>query len=195
MTWQAFSENGEYKVSDFQVFQTENVQYFLPLFKELTEFNERFLLAMLRWCGYGRKRHRELAMWNVYVVCHLNKPIGVTGVYCEQGDPSERCWLGWFGIVPNYRRRGIGSSLFNTTCKISRSKGFSSLYIYTEGTDEEAISFYESVGCNKLGPAYEVFLNSGFDNFSKSDMILSFDLNSGEKVSLKDLPLLPLETS
>ncbi len=193
MTWQTSSGNEEFKVSDFQVLQTAEIQHFLPLFKELTEFNERFLLAMLRWCGYGRKRHRELALWNVYVAFHLDKPVGVTGIYCEQEDPSERCWLGWFGIVPNYRRKRVGSHLFNTTCKISRSKGFSSLYIYTEGSDDKAISFYESIGCNKLGFGHEVFPNSGFDNFSTSDMILAFDLISlTEEDNSNSRPSLPL---
>jgi ribosomal protein S18 acetylase RimI-like enzyme len=192
MTWQTFSESGEYRVSDFQVLQTADIQHFLPLFKELTEFNERFLLSMLRWCGYGRKRNRELAMWNVYVAFHLNKPIGVTGVYSEQGDPSERSWLGWFGIIPDYRRKRVGSYLFNTTCNISRSKGFSSLYIYTGGSDEKAISFYESIGCNKLGFGYEVFPNSKFDNFAQGNMILAFDLTSTDKVNSQSFPLLPL---
>lgn len=183
MTWQTFSENGEFKTSDIQVLQTAEIQHFLPLFKELTEFNERFLLAMLRWCGYGRKRHRELPVWNVYVAFHLDQPIGVTGIYCEQEDPPERCWLGWFGITPTYRRNKIGSYLFNATCKIARSQGFSSLYIHTEGSNSSAISFYESIGCNKLGFGHEIFSESGFDNFSRSDVILSFDLISTKKDS------------
>ena len=178
MTWQIFSENEGFKQSDIKVLETSEIDHFLPLFRELTEFNERFLLAMLRWCGYGRKRHRELALWHVYVVFYLDKPIGVTGIYREQEDPSNRCWLGWFGIIPAYRRQKIGSYLFNSTCSIMRNKGFSSLYIYTEADNEKAIKFYTSLGCHKLGFCFEVIPNSAFDNFSRDEIILNFDLNS-----------------
>ena len=177
MTWQTFSEREEFKDCNFNVLRTEDIQYFLPLLKEMTEFNERFLLAMLRWCGYGRKRCIELAQWDVYVVFHLDQSIGVTGIYCEQGDPAERCWLGWFGIIPRYRRKKIGSYLFNSTCNIASEKGFSHLYIYTGGIDEAAISFYKSIGCYQLGFASDVFPHSKFDNFSRDDMILCFNLN------------------
>ncbi|BAZ08701.1 hypothetical protein NIES4071_05060 [Calothrix sp. NIES-4071] len=178
MTGQTFLENEEFNASNIQVLQTAEIQHFLPLFKELSELDEKFLLSMLRWCGYGRPRKRELSLWNVYVAFYLDKPIGVTGIYCELEEPSSQCWLGWFGIVPNYRRQKLGSYLFNTTCKFAINKGFSSLYIYTNSANYAAICFYESLGCKKLGLGYEVFPNSNFENFSRNHMILAFDLKN-----------------
>ncbi|OHE57806.1 MAG: hypothetical protein A2Z47_01410 [Thermodesulfovibrio sp. RBG_19FT_COMBO_42_12] len=35
-----------------------------------------------------------------------NRVIGVIGLYCDRRDESV-FWIGWFGVHPEYRRRGI----------------------------------------------------------------------------------------
>jgi len=37
-----------------------------------------------------------------------NRVIGVIGLYCDRRDESV-FWIGWVGVHPEYRQRGIGT--------------------------------------------------------------------------------------
>lgn len=50
-----------------------------------------------------------------YYIVYLNKePIGITGIYSYHEYP-ENAWLGWFGILEQYRRRGYGTKVLLDT--------------------------------------------------------------------------------
>ena len=42
-----------------------------------------------------------------YIVYTENVPIGVTGIYSYNEYPDD-AWLGWFGILEEYRKNGYG---------------------------------------------------------------------------------------
>ena len=81
--------------SHVRLLESREISLFLPIMKELDEFPERFLLTMLRWCGYGRPRHQPLKVWYVYVGLLKDEPVGVTGIYCDDETPPGVCWVGW----------------------------------------------------------------------------------------------------
>lgn len=75
-----------------------------------------------------------------------NEYVGITGIY-NYGDDVENAWIGWFGILPNYRNRGLGRELLNDTIELARSKNFKYIRLYTDYVDNyEAIKLYESLG-------------------------------------------------
>lgn len=49
--------------------------------------------------------------WLVY---DNNEIIGITGVYVEDED-NESIWLGWFAILPQYRKKGYGEKVLLDT--------------------------------------------------------------------------------
>jgi GNAT superfamily N-acetyltransferase len=79
------------------------------------------------------------------------KLAGVTGLYLDARD-RDVIWLGWFGVHPAYRRRGIGSSLLEFTIKEAKRREFKAMKIYTSTDKHEraAHSLYESRGFRKI---------------------------------------------
>ena len=71
--------------------------------------------------------------------------LGLTGLYLDEGEKGI-VWLGWFGVHPNYRRKGIGSLLLEYAIKESKARGFKILKIYTSTYETVAHKLYESYG-------------------------------------------------
>ena len=51
-----------------------------------------------------------------------NEPIGVTGIYSYHEYP-ESAWLGWFGILNEYRNKGYGKKALEKTIELAKEKG------------------------------------------------------------------------
>ncbi len=66
-----------------------------------------FANSMRRWCEL-QERSEPLRFWKVYLAQHDDRIVGVIGLYERCETPSNRVWLGWFGIVANQRRKGLG---------------------------------------------------------------------------------------
>ena len=71
--------------------------------------------------------------------------LGLAGLYLDEGGKSI-VWLGWFGVHPIYRRKGVGSLLLEYAIKESKTRGFKILKIYTSTDESEtaAHQLYES---------------------------------------------------
>ncbi len=85
--------------------------------------------------------------------------LGITGIYSLQADP-ESAWLGWFGILKEYRRNHYGSEAMRLFEEYSKNLGYKYCRLYTDRYDNEAtIMFYEANGYtlepyeNPLDPA------------------------------------------
>jgi ribosomal protein S18 acetylase RimI-like enzyme len=103
------------------------------------------------------------------------KLAGVTGLYLDARD-RDVIWLGWFGVHPAYRRRGIGSSLLEFTIKEAKRREFKTMKIYTSTDMHEraAHRLYELYGFKKINyykdkdeicykkPLLKAMLNRGY---------------------------------
>ena len=79
-----------------------------------------------------------------YCIVYLNNiPIGVTGVYSYNEYPED-AWLGWFGILKEYRKNGLGGLVLDKTIKIAKEKGYKNFRIYTDEYATSAHKLYES---------------------------------------------------
>ena len=65
-----------------------------------------------------------------YIVYFENTPIGVTGIYSYNEYPED-AWLGWFGILEEYRNKGYGGIVLDKTIELARKKGYTKLRLYT----------------------------------------------------------------
>jgi RimJ/RimL family protein N-acetyltransferase len=136
-----------------ELVSTNNIEMFIPILREI-DFGDRFLLSMLHWCGIGH-RSTALAYWQVWLIRSQSEIVGVSGLYKQPGMPTNICWLGWFAIRPQFRRRGFGRAAIIAICDFARSLPCKELWVYTVATDNIAMKFYTSLGFELLGPAIE----------------------------------------
>jgi GNAT superfamily N-acetyltransferase len=72
--------------------------------------------------------------------------IGITGLYSLSSDPDS-AWLGWFGVLEDFRRRHYGSMILSLFEEQARTAGFRYARIYTDRYDNDtAIAFYTACG-------------------------------------------------
>lgn len=55
-------------------------------------------------------------------------------------------WLGWFGILPEFRKKGYGSIVFDETVSLAKQKGYKSFRLYSEEYFTDAHRLYRSKG-------------------------------------------------
>ncbi|HWR58791.1 MAG TPA: GNAT family N-acetyltransferase [Thermodesulfovibrionales bacterium] len=146
-----------------KIINTKDINLFLPLMQEIVELEERFLLAMLRWCGYGRQRYKPLKYWQVFIAVKGEVPLGVTGLYQNSDTPAHIGWLGWFGVRPEYRGHGIGTMMVNFTSQYAASLNMTELWVYTDDTNIEATKFYQNRGFEIVGKAAELFPDDRYE--------------------------------
>ena len=97
--------------------------------------------------------HKNYGQMYWFATDKKGKAIGMTGLYRDQKnkDDHETVWLGWFGVHPEYRRCGIGSSLLEFTINEAKRLGFKTMKIYTSTDENESAAhkLYESFGFEK----------------------------------------------
>ena len=74
-----------------------------------------------------------------------NNIIGLTGIYSEQDDDIDMCWLGWFCIDESYRGQGYAKKLLNFSIDIAKKMKKQYLHLYTYDSKEynHAVNMYE----------------------------------------------------
>ena len=76
-----------------------------------------------------------------YLAKEDNQYVGITGLYYFDKDSA---WLGWFGIAPKYRNKGLGRELLRKTMELAKEKNFKYLRIYTDYiANHDAVILYE----------------------------------------------------
>lgn len=81
-----------------------------------------------------------------WLVFYNNMPIGITGVFTEDFD-EETIWLDWYGILPEYRKQGLGKKILLDTIEYCKKLDkYEYLRLDTTYWDgRPAISLYDSV--------------------------------------------------
>lgn len=86
---------------------------------------------------------KEMTYWIVY---DGNEPIGVSGLYSYH-EYDEDAWLGWYGVLPNKRKRGYGSKILEHFKNYAKERGYKTIRLYTdEISNKEAIKMYTKRG-------------------------------------------------
>ncbi len=70
--------------------------------------------------------------------------VGVSGVYADNND---ECWLGWFGIRPEYRRNGYASTILDLQLQMMKDYGYKVCRLYTDKViNKHAVDLYIKKG-------------------------------------------------
>jgi GNAT superfamily N-acetyltransferase len=93
------------------------------------------------------KTRRILEYW-VGVDTISGKIVVITGFYQKTEHDADEIWLGWFGVNPEIRGRGIGRQTLEWSINTARERGYKFLRLWTTTDPEEAIAqkLYDSVG-------------------------------------------------
>ena len=79
-----------------------------------------------------------------YLAKKDNDYVGITGIYYYDLDNA---WLGWFGILTQFRNRGLGKELLKKTVDLASTMNFKYMRLYTDFVDNHnAINLYEQEG-------------------------------------------------
>ena len=90
--------------------------------------------------------HPECTHIDYFLAYSGKNPVGLTGYY-ELHDAPKEFWLGWFGVVPESRRKGIGSEILDETVKRVSKLGGKRVRIWT--MTKTAEKFYRKNGFRK----------------------------------------------
>ena len=79
-----------------------------------------------------------------YIAYDNNEAIGITGLHYYD---SVSAWLGWFGVLPDKRRKSYGKRILEKTMELARQKGFKTMRLYTDAIENaDAIKLYKKMG-------------------------------------------------
>lgn len=84
---------------------------------------------------------------NISFIVYLNdNPIGITGVFTEDID-NESIWLDWYGVLPQYRKNGLGKQILLDTINYCKNLGrYEYLRLDTTFWDgRPAIALYDKI--------------------------------------------------
>lgn len=77
---------------------------------------------------------------NAYVV------VKIIDVNTEEKRPRRVCYIDCFAVSESYRRRGIGTELFNAVKAFGRENGCTSVQLGVSACNTDAVKFYEKMG-------------------------------------------------
>lgn len=97
-------------------------------YEEITE--ENILLAsniqikiFPKECAYNFYKwsiEKNVDYIKYYIIYNDNTPIGITGIYNYDNFKENTIWLGWFGILEEYRNKGYGRQALLDTIEMAR---------------------------------------------------------------------------
>lgn len=75
-----------------------------------------------------------------------NGIVGITGIYSYFEYPED-AWLGWFGVLSEFRKKGLGREILLWTMSQAKVGGFNTFRLYTDMEDDaEAVCLYRKIG-------------------------------------------------
>jgi len=114
-----------------------------------------------------------------YLVYKDNNVIGITGLYSNEDIyETNSIWLGWFGILPKYRKLGFGKKVLldtiNKSIELSKKYPIKYFRLYTdEKTNDISLNLYD-----KIMDIKEYYNNKNDINYNNSCLIYSKALNN-----------------
>jgi len=133
-------------------------------------FGEKEAEAARSWFYLSKKLESTvLHSQKRFVVIENSKVVGTCGIYSWRQHPKDITWLGWFTVLPKYRKKGIGSKLFTHTIRYAIKKGYRLFCIETTShkSQRNAIRLYRKFGFEKSGQISNFWKNHDIVFLSK----------------------------
>ena len=90
------------------------------------------------WCGYcdllkevdDRECGQNVDLPKTYLIKWKNKNVGIIGLYLLP-KYKNTVWLNWFGVLPEYRKQGIGTCALFKIISLARNLGYKEFRLVT----------------------------------------------------------------
>lgn len=106
----------------------------------LPERAYRYSLNLKRAPKEVREEHRLMIYYLIYN--QEKEVIGITGLYQCVDDPEDTYWLGWYGVIPEFRSKRYGTVILEFTEQLVIERQGTVLKLWTtEEPDEAAAQF------------------------------------------------------
>jgi GNAT superfamily N-acetyltransferase len=145
------------RVIDIGFKQSKDIYDFKPLLGPLSEdFGHSFLHTVLCWCGLIEDIDNKY--WQSWLVTEdaadpQSKVIGLCGLY-SLNDSTDELWLGWFGLIPEWRNCGVGNAVLIFLEEQAIAVGCRKLMAYVD-KQGRPLSFYYRNGFSRLSSVGE----------------------------------------
>lgn len=141
---------------------TRELNEFRPILEGLVDdFGYTYYHAILTWCKVIHVNTVSETFWQVWVVKKEGRTVGICGLYSLKPG-IETLWLGWFGILPEYRNLKIGEDVLKTMEDYAKAKGCRTLRTYVD-ENGKPLSFYFRNGFKTIGIVSEIIEKEGYD--------------------------------
>lgn len=138
-------------MSQLKFVTSRSVYAYRELLAGLTpNFGSAFCQSVLEWCGLLPAT--DDLFWELHQIHYRGRCVGVTGLYSLGQDPTE-LWLGWFGLLPDFRKMGFGSLALAMTKYLASDRGARGLMAYVDQSGP--LSFYKERGFHRWGSVLE----------------------------------------
>ncbi len=143
--------------------ETKDIKQYRLLFDGLfKDFNYALWDGILMWCDIKYNSIAEDRYWRVFLIKKRNIVIGICGLYSMDHDTDE-LWLGWFGILPEYRNKGIGKIVLQALEKRAKIVGCKYIYSHVGKNNFKAMRFYEREGFERISTVLKFIKNNKVD--------------------------------
>lgn len=126
--------------------QSKNIKDYRSILSGLQdEFGKEHYSYIYTWSGLTENDPEDIGKyWEVWLIKSDEKTIGICGLYSLYHNDNKELWLGWFGILPEHRRQGIGKITLDFMEHTGRQVGCQTLSTYV--SSDHAFKFYTSNG-------------------------------------------------
>lgn len=97
-------------------------------------------------CAYLHYVNSFISKKDYFLVYDKNKIVGITGLYIDEfTQEDDVVWLGWFGVLPGFRRLGYGEKILEKTIDLAKKRNKKILRLYTSVDNHGARKLYDKV--------------------------------------------------
>ena len=114
------------------------------------ELGPRFAYSLNNWCGIGTRPY-PLSVWEMFLAKTDDQVVGICSFYRQIDDRPIRMWVGWIGVLPQFRRQKIGSEMLSRIENMMLLKGARESWVYADEDDKAAQTFYIARGYKRVG--------------------------------------------
>lgn len=121
-----------------EIVSSKNIHDFKPIFEGLVpDFGYSYYHTILVWCGiineisgHSKKGNKY---WEVWLVKNdEDTVIGICGLFALLPNFTKELWLGWFGILPEHRNKGLGKDVLDWMKEKAKNAGAEKIFSYVD---------------------------------------------------------------
>jgi GNAT superfamily N-acetyltransferase len=136
-----------------RLWQSNDIHEYKPILEGLVEdFDYIYYHAILAWCDIIKGKDNKF--WQVWLISFDAETIGFCGLYSLYENRTNELWLAWFGILPSWRNKGIGTQVLEKLEENARKVGCTKLCSYVD-EDGKPLRFYQRNGFRVIGKVRE----------------------------------------